>query len=461
VARNDAVGKTPGGGPTRRELLAVGAAGAGVGLAAAAFGGAGWRFVPPEYPGKGQLPIYDMVVPTTCAECGDGCGLLCFVKGARLIAVQGNPDHPGNRGAICLKSFAGINQVYDPERVLTPLRRDGPRGSGRWIRIGWGEALDLAAMGIAAGADGKAPGLYFEDGSFEGTAGFVRRFLDAAGVRRRWIRREVEESNLRAARQALFGLPHGFPDVEGARTILNFGADPLESGRFFLVLARRLVESVVRHRARIVTFDPRLSNTAARSHEWFPLAPGAEGLVALAIAGEIVRSGRYDRAFVERFADAGHDELLAHLAPYTPESVEKAGAGVPAEVVRRVAAEFASEGPSIAISGAGTADHGRGFENQRAVDLLNVLAGAVDRPGGLDLVPDEGAWFRPVDPVPPAVETESPPLWDALARPGQVRAYLGYMANPAFALPEAGRVAELLKDADRLPFLAVCDTHLT
>ncbi|MCU0722932.1 MAG: hypothetical protein MUC63_04850, partial [Planctomycetes bacterium] len=195
MSRREQDGTKGTGGPTRRELLALGAAGAGAGIAAAAFGGAGWRFVPPEYPGKGQLPIYDMVVPTTCAECGDGCGLLCFVKGARLIAVQGNPDHPGNRGAICLKSFAGINQVYDPERVLAPLRRDGPRGSGRWARIGWDEALDLVARGIGAGGNGKAPGLYFEDGSYEGTAGFARRFLDAAGVRRRWMRREAEDAN--------------------------------------------------------------------------------------------------------------------------------------------------------------------------------------------------------------------------------------------------------------------------
>jgi anaerobic selenocysteine-containing dehydrogenase len=447
---------------SRREALVLGLAGAGAGLTAALAGGAGWRFVPPEYPGKGKLPIYDMVVPTTCAECGDGCGLLCFVKGARLIAVQGNPDHPGNRGAICLKSFAGINQIYDPERVLSPLRRDGPRGSRRWTRIGWDEALDLAAKGIGAGGGGKAPGLFFEDGSFEGSAGFATRFLDAAGVRRRLVRREFEEANATAARSATFGLPNAFPDVENARTILNFGADPLESGRFFLVLARRLVEAVVRHRAKVVTFDARLSNTAGCSHEWFPVAPGAEGLVALVLAGEVVRSGRFDRAFVERRTNASAGELAAHLASYTPEAAEKAGCGVSADALRRVAAEFAAEGPSLAIAGAGALHHSRGVQTQRCVDLLNVLAGAVDRAGGIDLYPAETTWFAPVDPVPPPIPPEKPALLrDALEARGEVKAYFGYMANPAFSMPDAGRVAELLKDEARVPFSVVCDTHLT
>ena len=141
-------------GLSRREVLALGAAGAGAGLLAAFVPGAGWRFVPPEYPGKGKLPLYDMIVPTTCTECGDGCGILCFIKGSRLVAVQGNPDHPGNRGAICLKAFAGINQIYDPERVLKPLRRKGPRGAGAWEPIPWNEALELTARALVKdGAD--------------------------------------------------------------------------------------------------------------------------------------------------------------------------------------------------------------------------------------------------------------------------------------------------------------------
>ncbi|GEM_PF-371623 len=448
-------------GLSRREVLALGAAGAGAGLASVLVPGAGWRFVPPEYPGKGKIPLYDMVVPTTCTECGDGCGLICFIQGSRLIAVQGNPDHPGNRGSICLKSFAGINQIYDPERVTVPKKRKGPRGSGLWEDISWEEALALVARGIAP--KGKAaPGLFFEDGSYEESAGFLQRFLDAAGVRMRLFRRDLEEANVLEARRSTFGVGHGFPRVEGARYILNFGADPLESGRFFLVLAKRIVESVLLHRAKVVTFDPRLSNTAARSHEWFPLAPGAEGLVALAIAGEVVRAGRYDRAFVEARTDTSHAELLRHLAPYTPEAVEKADGGVPAAVVRRVAWEFASEGPSIAICGTSAVDREGGFENQRAVDLLNVLAGAVDRPGGIDLYPDLETYFAPVDPVPPRPETAGRRhLVEALETEGAVQAYFSHRANPAFAKPDTERIRALLADEKRLPCLVVCDTHLT
>ncbi len=79
-------------------------------------------------------------IPTTCQQCPAGCGIIAYLNGDRLVQILGNPDHPNNKGGICAKGVAGINLVNDPERLLYPLKRIGPRGENRWSRITWDEA---------------------------------------------------------------------------------------------------------------------------------------------------------------------------------------------------------------------------------------------------------------------------------------------------------------------------------
>ena len=90
---------------------------------------------------------YYKAVPTTCGMCEAGCGILAFTEGNRVVTVQGNPLHPNNRGKICAKGIAGINCLYDPERITYPMKREGNRGEGNWKRITWDEAYEeIVAM---------------------------------------------------------------------------------------------------------------------------------------------------------------------------------------------------------------------------------------------------------------------------------------------------------------------------
>jgi len=83
------------------------------------------------------------VFPTTCSLCAAGCGILAYLDGDRCVRILGNPDHPVNKGGICARGLAGLNLVYDPERLLFPMKRIGQRGEGRWTRITWDEAHEM------------------------------------------------------------------------------------------------------------------------------------------------------------------------------------------------------------------------------------------------------------------------------------------------------------------------------
>lgn len=88
------------------------------------------------------------IIPTTCEQCPAGCGINAYLNGDRLVQLLGNPDHPNNRGGICAKGIAGLNLVNDPERLLYPLKRKGPRGDGQWTKITWDEVYSTLAARI-------------------------------------------------------------------------------------------------------------------------------------------------------------------------------------------------------------------------------------------------------------------------------------------------------------------------
>ncbi|GAH84310.1 unnamed protein product, partial [marine sediment metagenome] len=87
-------------------------------------------------------------IPTTCEQCPAGCGIIAYLNGERLVQLLGNPDHPNNQGGICAKGIAGLNLVNDPERLLYPLKRKGPRGNGQWTKITWDEVYSTLAARI-------------------------------------------------------------------------------------------------------------------------------------------------------------------------------------------------------------------------------------------------------------------------------------------------------------------------
>jgi len=432
-------------------------------------------------------------VASVCQQCPGGCGILVRTVTAvedgvkRAVKIEGNPYHPISRGTLCPKGAAGLQALYDPDRITTPLRRAGNRGEGKWHPIGWDEALAIVAERLRdLRARGEAHTLLAIAGQARGLMpALLQRFLEAYGS----PNYVTTAHGCEASRQVM-RLTQGIDepiayDLERASYVLAFGAGLLESGWSPVRQARafaNLRQGTPGRRARVVHVDPRLSVSAAKADEWIPIRPGTDGALALGLAHVIVGEGLYDKEFVaertfgfEDWRDAAGPTRLGFksliLAEYRPEAVA-AITGVPIATIVRVAREFAAARPALALGGSGASLHTNGLYNRLAIQALNALVGSVEAPGGTT------AQRRPpVAPMPPVrrdaaaarglamprldgAGTAGAPLAASAihalpeavraGRPHRPGALLLYYANPAYSSPEFARAPELFQ---RIPFI--------
>ena len=442
---------------TRRDFLKVGFTSAAV----AGLGGslAGCFSPPPETPRKVTRTSGKAVsVASTCLLCPAGCGIIGGVLDGRLDKIVGNPKHPNNRGKLCSRGHAGINTLYDPDRLLQPMKRSGGRGEGKWTRITWEQALDEMANRMGAlKKSGRTEALWAEMGMPGSEDLMALEFLRAFGSPIVFPEADGLGVNEQFAHVATWGAESPVCDMARSRYILNFGANPYESDELYISLAQRVVEGRMNSAAKLVTFDVRLSNTAGRSNEWIPLKPGTDGIVALAMAQHILQQGLHDKEFLSRWTNVPLPRLAEHLAPYTPEQAEKVSQ-VKAADIKRVAVEFARAKPGVVLAGRGVSGHANGVQNERCIALLNAVVGSIDVPGGcclprkMDL--GEPRWKR-------SYASSLQALMALKEGKGLPDIYLCYLANPAYATPNTTEVTRLLKDEKKIPFLVVADTHLT
>lgn len=393
-------------------------------------------------------------IPTICRQCGAGCGILGFVEDSKLVGIQGNPLHPNNQGKICAKGLSGMNLLYDPDRALYPMRRAGARGEGKWERIGWDEALsEVAGKLKAVKKSGSQERFVFEKGAF-GEGGLTSRFLKAFGDPSIIDHSASDDSNRAVAHEATWGMGAGMSDVAHTKYVLNFGANPYESHSSYINLAQRIVEGRIVNRAKLVTFDPRLSNTAGKSDEWFAPKPGTDGLIALSMANVIMKRGCYDGDFLGRWTNYPIDKLARWLSQYTPELAQMES-GVKASDIERIAVEFATTMPSTTISGSGVTSHHNGTYNERCILLLNAVTGNIDIKGGY-------CFPRSYQPAKPQVLKRPESLTSLLKENREgIDTYISYLANPAYRDPENEYIKGQLKNEKIVPHLVVIDTHMS
>lgn len=463
-------------GLSRRDFLKLGGAGAAMialsqGLAKAADAAAP---KPPEQVSR-TTRRQRHAVASTCQLCLARCGILCFVEDGRVVKIEGNPNHPNSRGKICAKGQAGINLLYNPDRVLYPLKRVGRRGDGQWQRVSWDQALSEMASRLGDIWDSGHPERLVFQGGTAATEHLVPRFLKAYGTPNTFISTPNSDTTKMLALNLTWGAPMEVPDVAHSKYILNFGSNPYETHFYHVPLVQRLIQGRRENNAKLVTFDVRLSKTAGRSDEWFSLTPGSDGLVALAMANVIMQEGLYDGQFLARWTNTSADDLAKHLAQYTAEDAEKAS-GMSAEDIRRIAREFATSKPATTIAGTGVSMRQNGLQNERAVALLNAITGNVDVKGGFCLPRDYSlADLEPVPPEPVAKSGlpdnkqflfyPSVPFHSVLSLIEQGRqpvgVYVTYMFNPAYSNPHNGANTEILKDERAIPYYVAVDTFMS
>ena len=361
------------------------------------------RFVPDEDIIPGQATW----LPSVCPLCSAGCGLIVRVMDAdadvivdgqagvkRIKAakkLEGNPNHPVNRGRLCPRGQSAIQVTYHPDRITQPLKLSGSRGDGRYEAISWDDALnELAGRLDALAAAGNQRALAFlaRPGSSQRRA-LVDRFLAGFGAPAPVTFEFLDDDVLRQANGISFGRPQ-LPtfDLANARYVLSFGADFL--GTWNSPVAHGVAYGDMRQgrpgvRGRMVHVESRMSQTGANADEWVAVNPGTEGVLALGIANAIL-TANLRTAAAAGAAGAAIDGWAGGLTAYTPAEVQTL-TGVDARRIERIAREFAEMGPAVAIVAGPPLAHTNGLFNALAVNALNALVGSVGQPGGVYFTP--------------------------------------------------------------------------
>jgi anaerobic selenocysteine-containing dehydrogenase len=375
---------------------------------------------------------------TVCDQCGAGCGISVRIREGRAKKIEGNPLHPVSQGRSCALGQAGLNALYNPDRLQTPLRRTGAKGSGQFEAISWDAALDQLADHLAQhGAE-----LHLLTGSVRGHLhALLEQFLGALGANHYVQHDALAPMALYAANRVAFGaqvLP--YYDVRNADLVVSFGADMLGtwlSPVHYSLAYGHLRRGHERDRGRLVQIEPRLSLTGANADRWLPARPGTEALIALALARAVVARGRYtgeDRAAWE-----------TALAPYAADAVAER-CDVEAARIAALAEDFATTARPLALGGGATSAT-NGGATALAVNALNYLAGNIGQAGGV-------------------IANPQPPLPDGRERRGgydALRELLGAAAgktllvrgtNPVHSMPAASDVRAALGEVDLLVSVA-------
>ncbi|MDI7260764.1 MAG: molybdopterin-dependent oxidoreductase [Thermodesulfobacteriota bacterium] len=401
-------------------------------------------------------------IPSVCMMCPASCGILGYLEYEKVVKIGGNPLDPNSRGRLCAKGIAGLNHLYNPDRILFPMRRVGKRGEGRWKQISWDEAFNEIALRLKAIQTEKQHHDFIIRNTWDLSGNeLAGRFASAFGSSTTFQHAILDSPNGTFAIQNISGYPMGIGDVAHARYILNFGANPYESHFLYVPFIQRLIDARVNLGAKLVTFDVRISQTAGKSDEWFPIIPGTDGMVVLAMAHVIANEGLWDKEFIEQWTNTPPSRLLRHLSSYPPKKAESL-CGVRASDIRRIAIEFATTKPSLAIGGGGLLKHINGTSNQKSILLLNALVGNLDAKGGYYF--PQTYPLDPPDPKPPkskSVNSESPTLFLRVNRGVQrIGVLMTHMDNPVYKGPDSKLISHVLQDESKIPFHVSIDPFL-
>src|SRR4051812_17412517 len=410
------------------------------------------------------------VVRAACPhDCPDTCAMHVTVEDGRATAVSGDPEHPITRGFLCGKVSNYLDRVYSGDRVLQPLLREGPKGSGRFRPMAWDEALDRVADGLRTARE-EHGGESILPYSYMGTQGLVQsgvmsdRLMNALGAS------ELVRTICATAGMAGTTATHGFsPEVDPeewphARYVIVWGWNPMSTAPHLW----RLLLDARANGARLVVVDPHRSRTARVADEHLRPLPGSDAVLALGMMRAVRDAGLIDEEWC-RAHTTGLDDLLARLDDYPLDTC--AGiTGVPATDIERVGVAFARTPPALLRLGVGAQRHLGAPAAYRTIASLPALVGAWrHRGGGCSYIPtataaavNSSAAGRPDLRAAPVRRINMSQLGDALTDPGldpKVAALVVWSSNPAQVAPDQTQVLAGLRREDL--FTVVLEQFMT
>ncbi len=392
----------------------------------------------------------------TCPhDCPDRCGLVAEVEGGRVVGVYGDPDHPVTKGVICRKVMEYPRRIYGPERLLSPMKRVGRKGEGKFERISWEEAIRTVAGRFSEIRDryGAETILRF---CYGGTMGLIQRY----GMGWRFFNRLGAATHTRTicSTAGQTGYSYTVGAVRGAdpetiadaRLVLVWGVNAVSTNLHLM----NQIQEARRKGAEMAVVDIQHNLTAKAADRFIKIRPGTDAALALGLMHVMVKEGLHDPAYLEANT-LGFDRFLPRLEGYPPERVEGI-TGVPAEEIGWLARKYATTDPAFLAIGNGPQHHEKGGMAVRTIALLPAMIGSWGKPGGGAIRSNSGysstnsnAFERP-DLAPGSLRSINmaqlgPELLQANP---PFRAIYVWSTNPAVILPEQQKVVAGLSRED-------------
>ena len=417
----------------------------------------------------------------TCPLCEATCGLAVTLDGDTVTSVRGDDDDAFSRGFICPKG-ASLKALHeDPDRLRQPL----VKRAGQWHEATWDEAfaeIDRRLVPLVSEHGPDAVAVYLGNPTSHnlGVTLYGRAFYKALGTRNIYTASSVDQLPKHYSSGYLFGDPLSIPvpDLDRTQHLLLLGANPLVSNGSIMTVpdARGRLRAIRERGGKVVVVDPRRTRTAEVADEHHAIWPGTDALLLFALVHVILEEGLADLGRVGEHV-AGFDDLAALAAPFSPEAVAP-HTGIAATEIERLARELAAADCAAVYGRIGTTTQEFGTLASWLVDVLNVVTGNLDRPGGA-MFPlaaagqanshvrqgdspakgwRHGRWHSRVRGLPEVMgELPVATLADEILTPGpgQVRALVVVGGNPCLSTPNADRLREAVQTLDLMVSLDV------
>ncbi|MCP4020285.1 MAG: molybdopterin-dependent oxidoreductase [Desulfobacteraceae bacterium] len=410
-----------------------------------------WSWTP--VPVDGEVTYESSV----CSLCPGNCGISVRKIDNRPVKIEGSADYPINNGGACLHGIAGLQYLYDPARIKTPLKKNGDK----FEAVSWDDAISYVAGKLKdirkSGSSEKLACITDKDqGS---VSNLFKRLLKAFGSPNHYTMPSLESYlELTASTVHNQDATIGY-DLANADFVLSFGAGLIEGWGSPVNCFKTNASRKERH-AKLYQIEPRLSNTAANADKWIPIKPGTEADLALGLCSVILKEKLFNSEFSVNFKN-GFSKLTASLVSfYSPAKVSEM-TGIKAEDIKKLAVRFAKSKMSLAIPGKGRGASGQNLKELAAVHTLNCLVGNINQKGG--------AWINPLDDY---LNFPNETM-DSIAKKGYSKKKLGntvtdffakinasdkpvidtlfvYNANPCFSLHDTKNMKEVIK---KIPFV--------
>jgi anaerobic selenocysteine-containing dehydrogenase len=415
-----------------------------------------------------------------CHLCEAICGLVIETSGDDIVSVKGDKDDPLSRGHICPKAVALIDIHQDPDRLRKPIKRcEDAQGNIEWQEISWDEAINTTAENLVAtsqvhGVD--AIGIYLGNPTVHNYGMMTHQSMLFSHFRtnNRFSATSVDQLPHHLASLWLFGHKSLFPipDIDRTDYFLMLGANPIASnGSIWTVPdVRKRIKALKERGGKLVVIDPRRTETAALASEHHFIKPGTDVLFLLALLNTLFRDERVNLGHLKAFTH-GLDVVSAAIADFTPAFAEQ-HTGIAATTIEGIAHDLANAGAAICYGRLGVSVQAFGALNQWLIQLINIVTGNLDKPGGslftlpaVDQVSNisPGGFGRHRSRVRalPEFDRELPAaaLAEEITTPGegQIRALFTGAGNPVLSTPNGRNLDAALETLD---FMVSLDPYL-